>query len=556
MCRLLFRLTFVAGLTLAVGLSVIAAEPELPSTTAARRDHEKATLGERIYRRGVLPTGQPLRATLQGDVTIEGTQVVCGSCHGRSGLGTGEGKVFMPPITGTTLYQPREIRRKELYASRTLRPAYTDETLARAIRGGIDPAGRVFDAMMPRYALSDAELEPLIRYLKSLSSRFSPGVTDTHIHFATVVTEGVQSSKRQAMLDVLETFFRTKNAETRRETKRVDHGPYYRAWRDQAYRKWVLHVWELTGPSGSWRTQLNAYYREQPVFALISGIGTGSWGPVHEFCQENEVPCLLPNTDLPVISETNYYSLYFSKGMTLEAEVLAKHLRDEAPSGRVVQVYRRDERSVAAAAALRRRLDSYGITDVQDRRVNGNEEITAAFWRDLPKQNGSSSLVLWLGNTDLRDLDGLTGPASDPERIYLSSTLLGAPPHSIPKNLQEKIYRVHRFDLPEDAARRFRRINVWLRNKRIAVSDERLQANTLFTLTVVAQALKHIGSNFYRDYFLEKIEHIFDSMVTPSAYPKLSLGPNQRYASKGSYIVRLAQGPNGELSAVSDWIVP
>ncbi len=36
--------------------------------------------------------------------------------------------------------------------------------------------------------------------------------------------------------------------------------------------------------------------------------------------------------------------------------------------------------------------------------------------------------------------------------------------------------------------------------------------------------------------------------------PNISLGPNQRFASNGAYIVRI--GADGRLTPVSDWIVP
>ena len=39
-----------------------------------------------------------------------------------------------------------------------------------------------------------------------------------------------------------------------------------------------------------------------------------------------------------------------------------------------------------------------------------------------------------------------------------------------------------------------------------------------------------------------------------SIYPRLSLGPGQRFASKGAYIVHV--GADGLLVADSDWIVP
>ena len=57
-----------------------------------------------------------------------------------------------------------------------------------------------------------------------------------------------------------------------------------RAWSDTARgagEPWHLHVWELSGLSATWPAQLEAHYRQQPVFALLSGVGRVEWSPVH-----------------------------------------------------------------------------------------------------------------------------------------------------------------------------------------------------------------------------------------------------------------------------------
>jgi len=62
--------------------------------------------GRRIYLDGVLPSGKPVRGTMQGDVTFTGLQASCGSCHRRSGFGASEAGAVAPPVIGEFLYRP------------------------------------------------------------------------------------------------------------------------------------------------------------------------------------------------------------------------------------------------------------------------------------------------------------------------------------------------------------------------------------------------------------------------------------------------------------------
>jgi hypothetical protein len=197
-----------------------------------------------------------------------------------------------------------------------------------------------------------------------------------------------------------------------------------------------------------------------------------------------------------------------------------------------------------------------GISDVQDRLIDERTGLAAALQYSPPKQGSAPQYVLWLDQSDLADLQIREGADRYEGRIYLSSTLLGDALPSSARRVGGEVYAVHLFDLPDNSARRFRALDVWMHSKKIAVTDAPLQANTLFAATLAAQALKHIGSNFYRDYFIERIEHIFDSMVTPSAYPRLGLGPNQRFASKGGYVLRLPTGAPGDFTQGQQWIVP
>jgi len=56
------------------------------------------------------------------------------------------------------------------------------------------------------------------------------------------------------------------------------------------HRRWELHVWELTGPESTWSEQLGRRMKDQPVFAVLSGLAARSWAPVHGFCERGTRP--------------------------------------------------------------------------------------------------------------------------------------------------------------------------------------------------------------------------------------------------------------------------
>ena len=147
----------------------------------------------------------------------------------------------------------------------------------------------------------------------------------------------------------------------------------------------MLHVWDLSGPSDTWAAQLEAYYKAQPVFALMSGLGNASWRPIHDFSERFEVPCIFPQVDVPVLTERDFYTVYLSRGITLEAQALARFLRDADERGPVMQVFRRNEASAAGADAFRARVDR--PQPARRRRMSCSTKTPGeAFWQQLAEQ--------------------------------------------------------------------------------------------------------------------------------------------------------------------------
>lgn len=565
-------LTRLRLLLAAVSLALFA-HTGAAQTRAARPD---ARLGERIYREGVLPSGEPVRASVQGDLTLEGTQLNCANCHRRSGFGSSEGAAFVPPVTGAVLYREKEPRgldnlrrlfqevqpvwlRERLRDPRP-RPAYTDESLAVALREGRDPAGRELDPLMPRYQLSDEDATHLVAYLKSLSTSPAPGVDASAIHFATVITQGVEPERRRAQLDVMRAYFRWKNDDTGRLRLRRPASPiWYQEELPATYREWVLHVWELKGAPATWPAQLDAYYKERPVFALLGGVGRGSWQPVHDFCEREEVPCLFPETDVPADTSADTYALYLYGGLAVEAGALAKHLRERpgpTEPRRVLQMYRDAGGGPVLARAFARGLRGLGATDLRERVIRGTRRLTPDFWKDVLEGERPSVLVLWLDETDLATLDPARTSAVAVGEVYLSYGLLQGTPRRALESFRDRLYLTYPYALPAHESPHSYRARAWLRARGVVRAHERLQLNAYFALSVADHSLMRLAGNFSRDYFIETVEQETETALNPGVFPRLSLGPGQRFASKGCYIVKPSGGAPVGLEPASGWIIP
>ena len=507
--------------------------------------------GEAIFRDGIAGDGSAVEATHHEQLAMRGAAAACANCHRRSGLGAKEGNTTIPPIAAQYLFRPSAQSADELMVPfidgmRTARQPYTEATLARAIREGIDSEGRPLGYLMPQFALSDADMHALIDYLKTLDRRRAPGVTDTVLHFATIITPDADPVKRRGMLDVLQHYFADKNAAPLGAT------PALRSSRKMMFmvnRRWELHVWELHGAADTWREQLQHYLAQQPVFAVISGLGGRNWAPVHDFCEREEVPCLFPNVEVPVESEHDFYSMYFSRGVLLEAQLIAQRIREPArPVRSVLQVYRAGDSGEAAAQLLATTLRKQGIA-VDNRALSANAGVAAA----LRNASHADAVVLWLRPPDLAALGEAPHPST---AVYVSGIMGGLDRAPLPASWRANARLAYPVDLPQGRRVRVDYAFGWFAIRHIPVVDERVQADTYLACGLLAETLSHMVDAFVRDYLVERIDDMLEHRILTGYYPRLTLAPGQRFASKGGYIVRYAEPDRLRVVADSDWIVP
>ncbi len=580
--------------------------------TASESDIEK---GRRIYIEGILPSGAILKGVRSGE-DYSGKQAACVSCHRPSGMGSVEGDIEVPPITGNYLYRTGELLLTTMDPRSGKRfnqahEPYTDATLALAISKGQHVSGRDMSELMPRYALKKDELRALIAYLKQLSSDYSPGATKESVKFATVITADTDPEKRRILLNTLTRSFKQKNSSTIVSngvgSKRTGRRHMVTAAEMVlgTERNWQLQVWDLTGRPETWRAQLDAYYRKEPVFALVSGTTGSTWQPVHEFCEQAHVPCWLPSVALPVDVGDSFYSLYFQRGVKLEADVLAKYFTDDANKApkRIVQIYHQDLLGNSASAAL---TDVLKETDIKIENRPLQQADSASLNKLLADLNAQDAVMLWLDAADLSLLDNVVPPKAS---VYLSGRLSGAEKAPLVPAWKQVANMIYPYELPDKRQVSLNYFHRWARFSQIEIEDEPLQAEVYFATEFLSETMTEMLDNIYRDYLIERGESMLSRSQTANAeirdrtrqvlrwstqtprgapaqaakietseagkeknivgtnyaaqpsksttiYPRMSLGVGQRFASKGAYIVRFEDANKEKLTPVSPWIIP
>ncbi len=143
---------------LVVGVLVMAAACGSESEASA-----DVALGETIYVEGTDVQGTQITRTTEAGIL---SQTGCFACHGTDGKGrsidTKVGQFDTPDIRWSVISQP--FPNDEGGTD----PAYDPTSFANAVREGIDSGGGQLDPVMPRWQLTDPEVNALIAYLQTL----------------------------------------------------------------------------------------------------------------------------------------------------------------------------------------------------------------------------------------------------------------------------------------------------------------------------------------------------------------------------------------------------
>ncbi len=404
---------------------------------------------------------------------------------------------------------------------------------------------------MPRFALDERSATALVALLRRLGAVPDPGIDTDTIRFATIIAGSPQAERQKAMVDVIKAFVAEHNREIEREVRRSDFSPYFKGEFKPFLRKWSFEIWSLPGAPDDWREEMERRYKMAPPFAFVGGLAEGAWEPIASFCEVKRVPCIFPNTEFPSRSSAHRYTLYLSRGTLGEASALGSWLGEQIKAGNVFQIYRRSQgTSAALAEEFARALIASGGMAPTTVAVDDSPSMSIAEWKKLFDVGKASAVVLLTQKADVQTKNVLE--ASEGIAYSLGGLMLddGMSGDELPnKPLLLALSKTLDETLPQKL-----RVRAWLHSRRIREHPETLQLNTQFTMSLVDHALMHMSGRYSRDYLIEEIQHEVENEPNPGVFPHLSLGPDQQYCSRGSYIVKV--GRDGTLRAISTWFVP
>lgn len=444
----------------------------------------------------------------------------CAACHRPSGMGNFEGGLAVPPIAGPMLFKALDRDTARFFPASArwrVRPAYDEASLGRLLRSGVSPDGVTMQPAMPRYRLDETDLADLSAYLRTLSQTAPPGLEAGSVRVATITTPDADPQRRDAMLATLRRFVEQKNGQSRHEAQRSAQSSRTREMlMYRKFRVWQLEHWALQGEPSTWAAQLDAWQSLRPVYAVVAGLGGAQWAPVDEFCARRRLPCLLPLVDAGGGRSPGFYSLHFHAGIDADAAMVAAQLK--AAGLRRVQLWHAPG---TLADRVRGVLEREGLEP-----VDGDAQAIVSL---LPP--AAHAARLRASGPGLRPVAWLPGTHA------LGRTELDA---ALPLTARGWIVTPMRTGEPLD--RQLQRARLWLRGQGLEAVPTDVAASTLQAATVLGEGLVHLDFGFTPEYLLELLEHGLENVIPWSPYPRLAIGPDQRIASKGSWIGEVREG--------------
>ncbi len=487
---------------------------------------EQERHGRRIYLRGESASGRALTVTIGDDsVELPATTLPCASCHGADGRGKPEGGVIPSDLTWASLTKPYG----HTHAAGRVHPAFTEQSLERAIVEGVDPAGNRLSPAMPKYQMSRADMNDLLAYLRRLADDRDPGVTDTTITVGTLLpTTGPMAETGQAMREVLTAYFAELNQQ----------GGIY-------HRRIEFKV--------SAAEQAQQFLASEPVFALVGAMPAGAEQEVAALVSREETPLIGPFTlDPQLTSPPDRYTFYLLAGGSEQARALANFAAQQVNPAQTKAAFivLEEARANALATALESQCQQADWKTVKRYAYPRGQWQAASFVKRL--QQDGMELVFFLGASgDETTLLDEAAKLNYAPQLYLPGSLAARATLNALPGLRQNVYLAYP-TLPSDQTPTgLTKFREFLSRHKIAPRQSAAQLSAYVAARLFTEGLKRAGRELTREKLITALEGLyeFDTGLTP----RLTFGPNRRIGAFGAHIVTFDRAKK-EFVPAGKWI--
>jgi ABC-type branched-subunit amino acid transport system substrate-binding protein len=506
---------FIARLALVAAILVAGATP---SSSFAGPLTQQEARGKQIYLKGGNPDGEPIFAFIgRSSTKVPAGVLPCGNCHGYDGLGRPEGGVVPSNITWGYLTKSYGHRHR----NGRQHPAFDEEAVAAAVAGGLDPAGNTLDPAMPRYAMSESDIDALTAYLKRLETDLDPGLTETTIKVGSVLpSEGPFAALGRAVKAVLTAYFDEINAK----------GGIYG-------RKLEFQVVDYLGTAPATAGNVRRLVEKDRVFAVVGAFLAGVEKDVFSIFERDKVPVIGPFTLFAGHSEfRNDLTFHVLSGLPDQARALVDYAAlnlQLVPSG-VAVILETNGTYDEIFEVIKRQGANHGWPAPElVQFVGGRVE---AMKRVGELKRVGVDTVFYFGPTKaLAVFAAEAAGANWAPHIFLSGTLSGRVAFELPRAFDDRLFLAYP-GLPSDrsrsGAKEFQELH-----KKYGLPKQRIaaQVSAYVAAKVFVEGLRRSGRALSRVNLVAALEGL--SKYETGLTPPVSFGPNRRIGVLGAYVV-------------------
>lgn len=472
--------------------------------------------GKQIYIEGTSPRGGAINAIVGEEASLlPAAAIPCTNCHGYDGLGRPEGGVVPTDVRWSQLIKTYG----HVHENGRRHPAFDDNSVARSITAGIDPAANQLDRSMPIYQMSEEDLDDLVAYMKILEYDLDPGVEQDRVRVASLLPlQGSSGTLGQAMEQVLRAHFADVN----------EQGGVFG-------RQIELVSVALGETSAESLENLQQAFDSRGIFALVGGYTIGLDDELLDMLRYENVPLVGPFTLNPGDELLDSAAFYLYSGFDEQVRVLADRAFEDVGE---------PERTLVASPGSGPQAGLVSAVEDQFRHLGGEAPRTVTY---VPGGGDAEALaervrsndtgaVIFLGGQD--DLDALLNALAERElapRVYVLSSFLSRPLLDAPAAFDQRLYvayPTHTSDITPQGRADYQDLA-----KRHDLPTGHIQAQiaAYAAAQVFVEGLRRAGRDLARTRIVEGIEELYTFQT--GLTPPLTYGPNRRIGARGAHVL-------------------